>query len=74
MAKKTDKTNAARLLDKAGISYKLIPYEFDENDLAAPPGTTTGAAPVLPTQAAPPRRSTTVRTSSSPSRKLLTLP
>ena len=35
MAKKTDKTNAARLLDKAGISYKLIPYEFDENDLAA---------------------------------------
>ena len=35
MAKKTEKTNAARLLDKAGISYKLIPYEFDENDLAA---------------------------------------
>lgn len=35
MAKKTDKTNAARLLDKAGISYELIPYEFDENDLAA---------------------------------------
>lgn len=35
MAKKTDKTNAARLLDKAGIAYKLIPYEFDENDLAA---------------------------------------
>ena len=35
MAKKTDKTNAARLLDKVGISYKLIPYEFDENDLAA---------------------------------------
>ena len=34
MAKKTEKTNAARLLDKAGISYKLIPYEFDENDLA----------------------------------------
>ena len=35
MAKKTDKTNVARLLDKAGISYRLIPYEFDENDLAA---------------------------------------
>lgn len=35
MAKKTDKTNAARLLDKAGIRYDLIPYEFDENDLAA---------------------------------------
>ena len=35
MAKKTEKTNAARLLDKAGIRYDLIPYEFDENDLAA---------------------------------------
>lgn len=35
MAKKTDKTNAARLLDKAGLKYNLIPYEFDENDLAA---------------------------------------
>lgn len=35
MAKKTEKTNAARLLDKAGIGYCLIPYEFDENDLAA---------------------------------------
>jgi Cys-tRNA(Pro)/Cys-tRNA(Cys) deacylase len=35
MAKKTDKTNAARLLDKAGIAYNLVPYEFDENDLAA---------------------------------------
>ena len=34
MAKKTEKTNAARLLDKAGIGYNLIPYEFDENDLA----------------------------------------
>ena len=34
MAKKTEKTNAARLLDKAGITYNLIPYEFDENDLA----------------------------------------
>ena len=35
MAKKTDKTNAARLLDKAGIKYNLIPYEVDENNLAA---------------------------------------
>lgn len=35
MAKKNEKTNAARLLDKAGIAYRLIPYEFDENDLAA---------------------------------------
>lgn len=35
MAKKIEKTNAARLLDKAGIAYNLIPYEFDENDLAA---------------------------------------
>lgn len=29
------KTNAARLLDKAKISYELIPYEVDENDLSA---------------------------------------
>ena len=35
MAKKIEKTNAARLLDKAKIRYDLIPYEFDENDLAA---------------------------------------
>lgn len=35
MAKKIEKTNAARLLDKVGIEYRLIPYEFDENDLAA---------------------------------------
>lgn len=35
MTKKLEKTNAARLLDKAGINYRLIPYEFDENDLAA---------------------------------------
>lgn len=32
---KIDKTNAARLLDRAKISYELIPYEVDENDLAA---------------------------------------
>ena len=35
MGVKIEKTNAARLLDKARIPYKLIPYEFDENDLAA---------------------------------------
>lgn len=35
MAKKIEKTNAARLLDRAKITYSLIPYEFDENDLAA---------------------------------------
>lgn len=29
------KTNAARMLDRAKISYGLIPYEYDENDLAA---------------------------------------
>jgi len=30
-----DKTNAARLLDKAKIKYQLITYEVDENDLSA---------------------------------------
>ena len=30
-----NKTNAARLLDRAKIPYSLIPYEVDENDLAA---------------------------------------
>lgn len=30
-----NKTNAARLLDRAKISYELIPYEVDENNLAA---------------------------------------
>ena len=29
------KTNAARLLSAAGISYELVPYEVDENNLAA---------------------------------------
>lgn len=29
------KTNVARLLDKAKIPYELIPYEVDENNLAA---------------------------------------
>ena len=32
---RTEKTNAARLLDKAGIEYQLVPYAVDENDLAA---------------------------------------
>lgn len=27
---KINKTNAARLLDKAKITYELIPYEVDE--------------------------------------------
>ncbi len=29
------KTNAARLLDAAGIHYELIPYEYTEDDLSA---------------------------------------
>ena len=29
------KTNAARLLDKAGIKYELIPYLVDENHMSA---------------------------------------
>ena len=33
---KINKTNAARLLDKAKVAYELIPYEVDENDLRAP--------------------------------------
>lgn len=32
---KTTKTNAARLLDKAGIRYELIPYHTDQEDLSA---------------------------------------
>lgn len=31
----TDKTNAARLLDKAAVPYELISYEVDETDLRA---------------------------------------
>jgi Cys-tRNA(Pro)/Cys-tRNA(Cys) deacylase len=30
------KTNAARMLDSAGIQYELREYEVDENDLSAP--------------------------------------
>lgn len=29
------KTNVARLLTQAGIAHELVPYEVDENDLAA---------------------------------------
>ncbi len=36
MAKRrVSKTNVARLLDKAGVAYELIPYEVDESDLSA---------------------------------------
>ena len=33
--KRINKTNVARLLDKAGVPYELIPYEVDEMDLSA---------------------------------------
>ena len=33
--KKINKTHAARLLDQAKVAYELIPYEVDENNLAA---------------------------------------
>ena len=32
---KINKTNVARLLDRAGIAYELIPYDYDPDDLAA---------------------------------------
>ena len=35
MAKRIEKTNAARLLDRAKISYNLVPYTVDEDNLAA---------------------------------------
>lgn len=35
MAKKIEKTNAARLLDRAKIEYRLVPYTVDESNLAA---------------------------------------
>lgn len=35
MAAKIDKTNAARILDRAKIAYELIPYTVDESNLAA---------------------------------------
>ena len=31
----SQKTNAARLLDRAGIAYELVPYTVDETNLAA---------------------------------------
>lgn len=31
----SQKTNACRLLDQAGIHYELISYDYDENDLSA---------------------------------------
>lgn len=33
--KKVHKTNAARILDRAGVAYQLVPYEVDEQDLSA---------------------------------------
>ncbi len=35
MAKRIEKTNAARLLDRAKIEYELVPYAVDESNLAA---------------------------------------
>ncbi len=35
MKEKINKTNVARLLDKAKVTYALVPYEVDENDLSA---------------------------------------
>ena len=32
---KTEKTNAARLLDAAGIEYELVHYSYSEEDLSA---------------------------------------
>ena len=35
MKAKINKTNVARLLDKAKVAYELVPYEVDEHDLSA---------------------------------------
>ena len=35
MSVKINKTNAARLLDRAKIAYELIPYRVNEENLAA---------------------------------------
>lgn len=35
MGTKQQKTNAARILDRLGIRYELVPYSFDPDDLAA---------------------------------------
>ena len=35
MKEKINKTNVARLMDKAKVKYQLVPYEVDESDLSA---------------------------------------
>lgn len=35
MKEKINKTNVARLLDKAKVAYRLVPYEVEEDDLSA---------------------------------------
>ena len=35
MIQKINKTNAARLLDKARVNYELVPYQVNEENLAA---------------------------------------
>ena len=35
MKEKIQKTNVARLMDKAKVSYELVAYEVNENDLSA---------------------------------------
>ncbi|MDR1273029.1 MAG: Cys-tRNA(Pro) deacylase [Odoribacteraceae bacterium] len=35
MKAKIEKTNAARLLERAGVPHELVPYEVDEADLSA---------------------------------------
>ncbi len=35
MKENVKKTNVARLLDKAGVAYELVPYAVDESDLSA---------------------------------------
>lgn len=35
MKDKINKTNVARLMDKAKVKYQLVPYEVDESDLSA---------------------------------------
>lgn len=34
-APEAKKTNACRALDALGVPYRLVPYEYDENDLSA---------------------------------------
>ena len=35
MKEKISKTNAARMLDKSKVAYRLVPYDVDETDLSA---------------------------------------